>query len=229
MHVLTTMFNGNPNVGLYGYCLTLQGKRICLLGERLNKNAEDEVAEALGAEVHHLTIAGTPMTGIFLAGNENVLLVPSITFPRELEQLKALGLPIHVFDTQLTCLANNLVANEHGCIASTEFTHHDIAQLHKLLGVPVHQLKIAGLETPGGCIVLNGKNGIIHRDASEAEIHAVKAALHLESLEPASVNLGSPYLRAGVLNNEHGFIVSSQSGGPEIVHIDQSLGYAGRK
>ncbi len=229
MPVLTTIFNGNPNVGLAGYCATADGKRLCLLGERLHQEEQDEIARALGAEVHHLTVAGTPMPGVFLAGNGYALLVPGIAFHQEIELLKRLGLPIHVFETGLTCLGNNLVANEHGCIASPEFTAAELKRLEKLLKVPVKKLRIAGLDTPGACLVLNGSKGVIHRDASEEEIATVKEVLGLDSLEPASVGLGSPYVRAGVLANDYGFVVSSQSGGPEIVHIEQSLGYLEKK
>ncbi|MBR9702959.1 translation initiation factor IF-6, partial [Candidatus Woesearchaeota archaeon] len=40
-----------------------------------------------------------------------------------------------------------------------------------------------------------------------------------------TVNLGGSHLRAGILNSEHGLVVGELSGGPEIVHIDEALGY----
>ena len=221
MHVAKLNINGNPNIGLYGYC----ADKICILGERLTKNAEKEVREALQAELHHLTIAGTPMPGVFLAGNSNALLVPGIAFDNEVKALKKLKLPVTVFDTHLTCLGNNLIANGHGCLVNPEFSDAEIVWIEKTLKVPVKRVQIAGLDTPGACLVLNGKYGVIHRDAEPHEIAMVKDTLKLESLEPASVSLGSPYLKSGVLNNNEGFVVSETSGGPEIVHLEQSLGY----
>ena len=225
MPVHTTTFHGNPNVGLYAYCTERAGQRLVIIGERLSKDDEKNVADALGAELHYIMIAGTPMPGIFLAGNSKALLVPAIAFEREIEALNKLGLPVHVLDTTLTCLGNNILVNDHGCLVNPDFTETEIKKLHALLGVPVKRIKIAGLDTPGACVVLNGRHGIIHRDAAEFEIEMVKQTLGLESLEPASVNLGSPYVKAGVAANSHGFVISSQSGGPEIVHIEQSLGY----
>jgi len=225
MRTLTKSFHGNPNIGLYGYCAEAEGKRILLLGERIPQDAEEEIAEALQATIHHVMIAGTPMPGVFLAGNANALLVPAITFDRELQALRKLGLRVMPFETRLTCLGNNLVANEHGCLVNPEFSDAEIKRLYELLKVPVKRMKIADIDTPGACVVLNGRKGIIHRDAADFEIEIVKQTLHLESLEPASVNLGSPYLKAGVLNNDEALIVGDQSGGPEIVHLEQSLGY----
>jgi putative translation initiation factor eIF-6 len=225
MRVFTTTFHGNQNVGLYGYCAEVGEERLCILGERLNRDDEQNVARALGAELHHIAVAGTPMPGVFLAGNRKALLVPGIAFQRELRNLQHLGLPVQVFETHLTCLGNNILANDTGCLVNPDFSDAEIRRLHTLLGVPVKRIRIAGLHTPGACVVLNGRFGIIHRDANESEIATVRQALGLESLEPASVNLGSPYVRAGIIASSHGFVISSQSGGPEIVHIEQSLGY----
>jgi translation initiation factor 6 len=81
MHILKANFNGTPNVGLYGYTA---GNKL-LLGEHLTDNLLAEVQKALDAEVHIFRVAGTGMPGIFLAGNSNNILVPSIAFDHELE------------------------------------------------------------------------------------------------------------------------------------------------
>lgn len=195
------------------------------MGERLQKDDEEEVIKALKSEIHYVTIAGTPMPGLFLAGYGERLIVPTMLFPKELKVLENLGFEVVPFETRLTCLGNNLVCNENGCIANPEFTDSEIERLKKVLQVPVTRIEIAGIQTPGACILLNGKRAVIHRDASEEEIEVVRSVLDLESVEPASVNLGSPYLHAGILNNDHGMVISSQSGGPEIVYIEQSLNY----
>jgi translation initiation factor 6 len=225
MTVVKMAFNGNPNVGLFAFC----ANGYCILGEKLKKDAEAEVAKALEAEIKHIMIAGTPMPGIFMAGNSHALLVPGIAFDKEIDALKELGLPAIRFETKLTCLGNNIVVNEHGCLVNPEFSDGEIKQLESLFKVPVKRIEIAGLDTPGACVVVNGKHGIIHREAAEFEIEMVKDTLQLETLEPASVNLGSPYIHAGIVANAHGFVVGDQSGGPEIVHIEESLGYLNKE
>jgi len=223
MHVAKLAVNGNPNVGLYGYCTTAGERRLCLFGELVGN--EKVIAAALDSELVKVSIAGTPLPGVFLTGNTQALLVPNNAFDHEVRQLRELGLTVYVFHTRLTCLGNNIVANDHGCLVNPAFSDEEIGQLHELLDVPVKRMTIAGLETPGNCIVLNGKHGIIHREAASHEIEMARETLGLQSLEPASVNLGSPYLRAGILNNNHGFVIGDKSGGPEIVHIEESLGY----
>jgi translation initiation factor 6 len=223
MRVLKANFNGTPNVGLYGYAT----KEYVLLGEHLQEKLLAEVTQVLGnLPVHSFRVAGTGMPGVFLAGNSSMLLVPSIAFDYEIEQLKSLGIPHTVLKTRHTCLGNNIVCNDHGAIISTDFDETERKLIEKALGVPTVRMDIAKLNTPGAVIVLNGTHGIIHRDATSEEIEEVKRILKVK-LEPATVNLGTPYLRAGILNNPHGFIIGDQSGGPEIVHIDEALGYLG--
>jgi translation initiation factor 6 len=221
MHIFKTSFNGTPNVGLYAY--PVAGK--LLLGEHLTDKVLAGITEALGnIDVRQQRIAGTDMPGIFLAGNARATLVPAIAFDTELEQMRKLGINAVPFQTRHTCLGNLIVANEHGAIISKEFDDREQKFIEEALGVPALKLDIAGLSTPGAVLVVNGANGIIHRDATDSEIAEIEQHLQVQ-LSVATVNLGTPYLRAGIISNEHGFVVGDQSGGPEIVHIDEALGY----
>lgn len=221
MHILKANFNGTPNVGLYGYAT---GKHL-ILGEHIQEPLLSKVKETLGdVEIHYCKVAGTEMPGVFLAGNSQAILVPGIAFDHEVERLQKTGLPFTIIHTRHTCLGNNIICNDHGAIVSTEFSDGECRQIEKALGVPVLQMDIAGLPAPGSVIVLNGEQGIIHRDATMTEKDRAEKHLNV-TLSPATANLGTPYLRAAILRNEHGFVIGDQSGGPEIVHIDQALGY----
>lgn len=185
-----------------------------------------DIVKTLGnPTVQHVNVAGTGMPGVFIAGNKNSVLVPAIIFDRELEQLRKIGLHVTVLDTRHTCLGNNIACTDNGAIISTDFSEEERVKIEEALQVPTVQSDIAGLNTPGAFIVTNNGRGIIHRDANEDEIRLVEETLKITSV-PATVNLGTPYLRAAIINNAHGFIIGDASGGPEIVHIDESLGYS---
>ncbi len=221
MHVLKTNFNGTPNVGLYIYATN----EYILLGEHLSDKLTKEVDDALGnVPIHHIRIAGTTMPGIFLAGNKKKILVPSITFDTELAALDRANIEYHVLKSRHTCLGNNIVCNDYGAVISTDFSEEERKEIEKVLGVPTIKMDVAGLNTPGAVIVLHGKRGIIHRDASHQEMHQIESILRVK-LEPATINLGTPYLHAGISCNKFGFVIGDASGGPEIVHIEESLGY----
>lgn len=224
-NILKANFNGNSNIGLYAYCLTHNDKKIILLGENVGEETEKELSKTLDAEIVHLKIAGTPLLGAFLAGNSKNLLVPAIAFDSEIAKLKKIGVPFEIIKTNLTCLGNNIVCNDHGALINPEFKDKEIAIIEEALGVKTKKIKIADLEGPGACIVTNNKHGIIHRDAETFEIEMAKKTLDLESLEPCSVNMGSPYLKSGLIVNEAGFVIGEQSGGPEIIYVEENLGY----
>ncbi|RME31577.1 hypothetical protein D6789_02290 [Candidatus Woesearchaeota archaeon] len=218
---LKTGFHGNPHVGLYGFAFGTK----CVIGERLSPALTQAVTEALQCTLIESTVAGTPMPGVFLCGNARAVLVPNIAFEQEVAVLRAAGFPVKRFTTMHTCLGNNIIANEHGALVSPFFSDEELAEIASLLKVPVKRIEIAGTQTPGACIVLHGDAGVIHRDAAQHEIDMVKSTLKLSSLERASVNLGSPYLHAGILNSEGGLVVGDLSGGPEIVHLENALNY----
>ena len=221
MHVLKTNFNGTPNVGLYIYATN----DYIIMGEHVQEKLLAEVNMTLGdVPVHHIKIAGTSMPGIFLAGNSKAVLVPSLAFDWEIKALEQAGVPVKILKTRQTCLGNNIVCNDHGAIISPDFTEEERKDIEKLLGVPAIKMEIAGLASPGALVVLNNKHGIIHRDASTQEIKQIEGLLRVK-LEAATINLGTPYLRAGIVNNKFGFVIGDASGGPEIVHIEESLGY----
>ena len=224
MHVLKTNFNGNPNVGLYGYC----SNEYCLLGMEVPAKKAKEIEKVLGVPVHQMTMCGTSLLGVFLAGNSKVLLVPEITFDYELKQLDKLKIDYTVIRSKSTALGNNLLCNDKGCLANPDFSADQKKRIRQALNVALKPGKIAGLNTVGSLAVLNSKGCIVHRDITRAEMKYVGDLLGLRCT-PSTINMSSPYIRSGVLCNDNGFIVGDASGGPEITNIEQELGFLERK
>ena len=220
MHILQTSIQANPNVGLYIYATD----EFAILGPEA-KSIKEEVEEVLGVPAHIISIAGTSLAGVFLAGNSKHLLVPPIVFEHELELLKQLPVEVHVFETIHTALGNNLVINDHGIVAGPMFSKQEQQQLHELLELPVHQIPIADIEVVGSSVVHSTKGGVIHRDARQAEIDLVADTLKLPQLIPGTANFGQPYVRSAIAANTHGFVIGASSGGPEVTNTDEALGF----
>jgi len=220
MHVAKANVNGNPNVGLFGF----DAGEAVLFGEKLRTKQKHLFEEVLGKPLRTIRIAGTNFPGVFLAGNSKATLVPRIIFDSEERVLKDLGLKYVIMDTEVTCLGNTIACNDHGAIVGTEFSESEVKFIEKHLGVEVVKMDVAGLTTPGAVIVVNGKRAVVHKDVSDEELKIIEKTLKVKAF-PASINLGGPYLRAGLLRTTHGFIVGDLSGGPEIVNIDEALGY----
>lgn len=221
MHVLQANVHANPNIGLFIYA----NDDFAIIGPEA-KHLQAQVQEVLDVPVHVSSVAGTSLAGVFLAGNSTHLLVPPIIFDHELEELQeTLDVEVKVFDTIHTALGNNLVINDQGALAGPMFNEQDRTKLEELLNLPVHQFTVADIEVVGNSIVHTSKGGVIHRDATKAEIDMVADTLKLPKLLPGTANFGQPYVRSGIVANSNGFLIGSASGGPEITNADEALGF----
>jgi len=222
-HVLVTNFNSNSNVGLYGYATD----KYCLLGRDVPEKLFKEIEEVLDVPIIVMSIAGTSLLGIFLSGNKNCLLVPKIAFPNELEILDKYKIKYKLIDTKLTCLGNNIICSDKGCVVSDEYGERELKTFKDALKVDVVRTKIAELSTIGSLAAHTKKGLLCHHEILEHEAKLLKKILKVE-IFTGTVNMGVPFIGSGILCNNHGFIIGDASGGPEIVNADEALGFIGR-
>ncbi len=222
MHILNTSFNGLYNVGLYGFA----NDKFALIGKEISDEIAGEISKVLKVPVHKITIAGTSLIGVFVAGNNNKLLVPSIIFDDEKLALEEAGVDFEIFDTKLTCLGNNMIVGDDVAIVSTEFSEGEEKHLATALGVKTIRRTLNEMSSIGSLVVLNlSKNkALISNDLSRDDQQIIESTFNVEST-PGSINMGSPYVRSGIICNDNGFIVGSNSGGPEITNADSALGF----
>lgn len=222
MHVLLTNFNGLYNIGLYGFA----NDKFALLGKEIPDDVAEKIGAVLKVPVHRLTIAGTSLIGVFVAGNNDKLIVPSIIFDDEREFLSGLGIDFEVFDTKLTCLGNNLIVGSDKMIVSKEFSEAEERRLGSALGLETKRERLGGVFAVGSLVVLNTakKKALISNDFERADQKLIESFFGVVAT-PGSVNMGSPYIRSGIICNSNGFVIGSNSGGPEITNADEALGF----
>ena len=219
MKVKSLLLQGDSNVGLHVFATN----KFVLIGMELSSKELKELKEVFNVPVHSLTIGGTSLLGVFLTGNEEKVLVPSIIFDSEKKKFEGLGINYEIFPTEHTCLGNNIALKGDTALVHVDFSNKEIAALKKALGLKhVHQMMIADVETVGSCLVMNNKGGLVHRFASTKEVSDLKKYFGIE-LGLGTVNMGSPLIKSGVACNDYGFIVGKNSGGPEMVNIDENL------
>ncbi len=223
-HIITESFYGNPNVGLYAFATDTY----CLIGYNLKRSIRERMEKILRVPVHHTTICGTSLAGVFCAGNNSGLLIPSIAFEEELERLDKLNINYEVVDARLTALGNNILCNDSGCIMNPDFTEEQEKVIRKALGVRAVQGEIAGVKTVGSAAVSNQTHCLAHRDASEEELNSIRKTLNVKA-DTGTVNMANPYIKSGIICNSRGLIVGGNSGGPEVANADDVLGYLERE
>ncbi|MFH1589604.1 MAG: translation initiation factor IF-6 [archaeon] len=212
--------NNNPNIGLYAFVTN----KFALVGREARTSIVKEMERILEVPVHRIAIAGTSLIGVFLSGNEKKLLVPSITFERELKELDRLKIKYEVFQTDLTCLGNNILMNKNGALVNPDFSDEEVKKLKSILKIPVEKFGIAKTETPGACAVINGDKALIHRDTSSIETKKIEKVLKVQTM-PGTVNMGVPQIKSGVLCNNKGLIIGELCGPAEIMNTEEALGF----
>lgn len=218
MHIYKFNINGNPNIGLFIYA----NDQYCLVGKTVQEKHLDSIKEALKVPVHRISIAGTSLLGAFLAGNDNCLLVPETAYDDELEVLKKLKIKFEVINTRLTALGNNIVATNDGAYVAPDFEIKEKNQIKKALDVNLRKGLIAECESVGSLLAHNNEFGIIHNEA--IGIGAMEKLLNIK-IYKGTVNMGSPYVKSGLVANKNGFLIGGFSSGPETANIDEYLGF----
>lgn len=223
VHILKTEFNNNPNVGFYG----IATDTFCLLGKSVPNKYFKKIEEVLDVPVFKVTIYNTSLIGIFAIANSKTLVLPSVINDRELKEIKKcldpLGIKIIILNSKETALGNNIIINDKFGIVSTEMPKSVLNTLEEA-GLKVSQMNLAKNTVPGSSGVLTNKGAIFHSDLSDKEIQKIEKLLGFE-IGIGSVNMGTPWVRSGIIANSNGFVVGKLSSGFEIARIDESLGF----
>jgi len=219
MKILLESFLGNPNIGLFGFV----NNSICILPRDSSPSFVEKCKRIFKVKVIKTSIAGTSLAGVFCVGLNNTILLPKIVFDNEVSILKKTGLKVMVVDTDLTALGNNIVMNEHAALINPDFPKTIDKIIEKNLKIKVFRQKILGFHNVGAFICLNDKGGLVHPDIEDKELKKLEKIFKIPLIH-ATVNLGSPFIKSGILTNNNGVIVGKQTRGMELTFIQEGLG-----
>lgn len=223
-HVAKANIAGNPNIGMFAFVTD----KYALVGSSAS-DAEIELMKAvLKVPVHQLNVCGTSLIGVFVGGNEKFLLVPTLIFPEELKKLRVVeqyGTKIILVNTKFTALGNITILKDDVLLANSEIEDKALDQIAKETGAKtVKRIEIADTDVIGSTMLFTQKGGLIHPDIDNDMLTEIEALLNI-TFTLGTVNWGSPFVRAGVLANAHGFLIGHISSGPEVANTDEALGF----
>ncbi len=225
-HVESIDIKGDVNLGLMIYA----NDKFALIPKTIDEKTIKIIKDILKVPCYNVSIAGTPLVGVFLNGTSDKILVPEIVFDKELEELHKIGKEHGVeflkFESELTCLGNNMLISNEQALLNPDYTEEEVKKVEKLLGVKAQTTMIAEIEIVGAAVIINQdkKKALVHREASNEDIKLIEKTFGVE-VETGSVNMGSPYIKSGIVCNKNGFLIGLESGGPEITNADQALGF----
>ena len=220
VHIYRKNFFNNPNVGLYGFV----NNKIGLFGKSLSKKYIKEIEERLKIKIYQISIANTSLIGLFLNGNNSKIIVPNIITDEELKELKKIPFDFEIFDTKYTALGNNFLINDNAILSTPLINEKEKEDLSKIFGLKVKKSTIYDIEIVGSLCVLSNNTGLITDYATEEEKKLIENHFSIKLFE-GTLNMGSIYVKSGLIINENGFVTSLDTTGIEILNIDEGFGF----
>ena len=217
MSITKETIHGDSAVGLYGFATD----EFLLIGH-LQYGLTERIGHALGVKPIISTIAGTNLAGIFSAGNSNGLVLPEIAYDDEIQAIKK-KTNVLVLEGKYTVLGNLILVNDSGCVISDRLKKHK-EELEDFFKVKVEVSKIDGLDLVGSLGIANSRGCVVHKEIKPDEKEVLESVLNVKA-EPAAVNFGSSFVKAGIIANNKGLVVGSQTSGPELERISEILGF----
>lgn len=210
---------GSTNVGVF----LAANNQVAFLPPDVPEKVDDSVRAVLGTAVVRITVAKSPLLGIFLALNDNGVVLPSIALEEEVKMLKVLGLSVGTVDTKYTALSNLVLVSNRVAVVSPLLEGETRRILADVLGVEVVVDTIARNPLVGSLAVLNSRGVLVAPEASEDDLRRLSEYFKVR-VDVGTVNRGRSFLRGGLVVNDRGALVGDDTAGPELMRISQVLG-----
>jgi translation initiation factor 6 len=217
MSILRMNFENSPFLGLWGLCT----EEFVILPKM--KIKEEKVVETLRARVIKGEVWGSPLLGIFLAGNSHGVVGPYLLKDEEEQELREAGINVFRLESRLTALGNLLLVNDYGGIASPEFSKRELAELEKALKVKLEKGTVAGEPTVGSLAVATNKGVLANPNIREEEARQIERVLGVP-VDVGTACGGMGYVGICILGNSKGAIVGTSTTGAELGRIESALG-----
>jgi translation initiation factor 6 len=213
-------YNRNPNIGVFAGA----NDDLAVLPVTCPESFVSAVKEALGVEVVRTNICGTSLVGVMTAMNNKGVLLSKHAEEREIQALKGAGLEVGIIEDKYTAMGNLVLLNDRAAIISGLFSKRTVKAMEDVLDCEVVPRNLGGFKTVGSLGIATNKGALMHPLVEEEELEWVEDVLKVD-VDLGTVNRGVGFIRTGLIVNKNGALIGDATTGPEIVRIEDSLGY----
>lgn len=201
-------------IGLFG----LLTDRYCLL-------SYDFPDIEVDVPVLRTKIYSTDLIGIFCVGNSNGLIVPNVIENDEEKKIKEFckknDINFGKISTGFNALGNLIACNDNYALLSELIPKKNLKEIEDILGVECSYGSVGGHKEVGSCLVVTNKGFLAHADAEDT-LEGIKEIFGVDG-KAGSVNMGFPYVRAGIIANSKHAFVGDETTGIEMNVISDAL------
>jgi len=216
-------YKGSWNIGAYG----LATDKYAIFGDGFRPRILKEAREILRVPVITQNIMDEPIIGILAVGNSNGLLLPPQSSDDELKTLKGI-LEIRIERLSLrdyeNALGNLLLINDKFCLIHSETAEKNKNLLKVIEDVLDVEIVSHNFSFPiiGTVAAMTSKGILTHPAMNNDELDLLKESTGLR-VGKGTVNMGSPYIRSGLIVNSNGFLAGLKTTGLELQRIYEIL------
>lgn len=217
MKLLRINFDGDPNVGLYGFATD----KYCFIG---SDRYTAKIKDVLGVKTYAFPLLNMDLVRIFCTGNSNGIVMPQVIedYDPVAEKIKK-NIQTLLIDSRYSSVGNLILMNDNGILISPLIKKH-LREIEKFFGLRCEITTIANMNLIGNVGFATNKGCLLHPKVKEKEKRLIEHVLGVDA-DITTVNFGSPYPGAGIIANSNGFVVSEVCSGPELGRITDVLGF----
>lgn len=212
-------FESNPNIGTGIFV----SNKLGLIGKSYEKRFKKELETLFGVPFYGITFTGTDLIGVFIAGNDDLIVIPDICFKEELETIKSICTShkptLIVSEDKATALGNLILSGKEALLISEELSEKTEQMLKKYIKV-----KRANFSNPlvGSLAAKNSTKAVASPALSEEETMQIEKAFKVQCIK-MSVNFGNNFVSSGLVLNDSGYAIGEHSTSIEVYEIDNFL------
>ncbi len=218
--MLRMSYYGNPFLGLFFKA----NNSIALAPINLPEKNMLELTNTLGVKIIPISFGSSNLAGLYVAMNNNGIIVPNIIEENELVILKKEGFNILVSAELNNAHGNNICVNDNGGIINPHVNSVEKKKIQDTLGVELVSLSVARYTTVGSVCIATNKGFLTHYSTSEKEMKSIESALGVRG-DKGTMNNGVGFMGISTIVNERNFIIGEASSGFEIGKIESALRY----
>ena len=216
-----TSFAGSPYVGVFAS--TADDHLL------VRPDAEDDVVDGLAAELDAApvptTVGGSATVGALATGNEHGFVLSGRATDDEVDLIaETTGRVVRRLPGRVNAAGNVVLANGYGAYVHPDLTDEAVAAVGAALDVPVERGDLADVRTVGTAAVATDRGVLCHPKSREPELEALEDVLDVPA-DVGTINYGAPLVGSGLIANDAGYVVGTDTTGPELGRIEDALGY----
>ena len=180
------------------------------------------IEKSLDVRVVEILVNESVVVGALSRGNSNGFLFSYGTNASELQKLTEVK--VETFPDRLNAVGNIVLANDSAALVHPELSDKAIEAISRTLKVEVYRGTIAGIKNVGMAGVATNKGLLVHPRVTSSEKEILEKIFDLP-VSIGTTNFGTQMLGSGILANSNGYLVGSETTGPELGKIEEALGF----